>query len=193
LQIARTSRWSPGAPLDGYRCVNPDCRKLRIARKQLDDMVTDLVIGKLEREHVEPYGDDDEDRRLAELDAALASVDARLDEVAREFANDRTIPASVLRTVVAELSVERERIEAERSALQADRVWSDALDGLDPSKLRELWESDELSLARKRGIIAKVLKDSLIVSPARVRGRGFDPGRVSVLAWERKRPGGVRS
>lgn len=193
LQIARSSRNSSGGPLDGYRCVNPTCRKVRIARRQLDDMVADLVIRKLEREHVEPYGDDDDDQRLARLDAALATVDTRLEEAGREFARDKSMPPSVVRAIVIELTTERERTEAERSALQADRAWSDALDGLDPSEVRELWERGELSLARKRGIIAKVTRDTLVVFPATVRGRGFDPARVSVLAWERNRRGGVRS
>jgi len=175
-----------------YQCRKPGCGKVSIDQPRLDKMVEDLVIGRAEQGKVRPlYDGTAAEEEILSLKTQLDAVDARLAEVGRDFARDKAMPRQVVEAAAAELSAEREQLQAKLDALQADAAWSDALDGIPPSELRRLWNSDELSLARKRGIIARVTAGSLVVFPTGRRGRGaFDPGRVSVLAWEPwRRPG----
>ncbi len=186
----------PGAPGGSwrYQCPNPTCRKISISMPRLDDFVEKLVIGRAEQGKIRPYdaADDHQEERLR---TELSAVKARLEQVGREFGKDKTMPPEVLRGMVAELTSERDRLQRELDDLYADRAWSDPLDGIPASELRAVWDSGELSLVRRRGIIARVTAASLTVFPAARRGRGFDPDRVSVLAWEpwRRRRGTVKS
>ena len=169
-----------------YDCRTRGCGKVAINQSRLDELVTELVIGRAEQGKVRPlYDGTDGEEEILSLKTQLDAVDARLAEAGRDFARDKTMPQPFVRAMVAELQGERDQLQARLDELQADAAWSDALDGVPPSELRRLWESDELGFARKRGIIARVTADSLVVFPTHRRGRGaFDPGRVSVLAWE---------
>lgn len=165
-----------------YVCRNPACRKVRISVKQADRAVTELVLTKLERESVQPYSDDEQERIAEEIE----TLRTRLLRIAEEFADDEDVDPDQVRAMSRRI---RKRMN-ELYARQAERKWADVLDGIEPALLRKLWDKDELTLARKRGIIAKVTKNSLVVYPASRRGRSFDPSRIDVLAW---REGGVRS
>jgi hypothetical protein len=169
-----------------YQCRRPGCGKVSINQPRLDKMVEELVIGRAERGKVRPLFDGTAaEEEILSLKTQLDAVDARLAEVGRDFARDKTMPQPFVRAMVAELQGERDQLQARLDELQADSAWSDALDGIPPSELRRLWASEELSFARKRGIVARVTADSLAVFPTHRRGKGaFDPGRVSVLAWE---------
>jgi hypothetical protein len=159
---------------------------------KLDELVGELVIGRAEQGTVRPV--DPTDHAEEQLRTELAVVKARLEQVGREFGKDKTMPPEVLRGMVAELVAERDRLQGELDDRYAERAWSDPLDGIPPSALRTVWYSGELSLARKRGIIARVTAGSLTVFPASRRGRFFDPDRVSVLVREpRRRLGMVNS
>jgi len=176
----------PGMPGGAwrYQCPHAGCRKISINLPKLDKLVEKLVIGRAEQGKIRPYDADADDATEERLGTELAAVKARLEQAGREFGKDKTMPPEVLRGMVTELAAERDRLQSELDELHADRAWSDPLDGIEPSELRALWDSDELTLVRKRGIIARVTADSLTVFPATRRGRGFDPDRVSVLAWE---------
>jgi len=165
-----------------YVCRKRGCRKVRVSIRHLDEAVTDLVLTKLERESVFPHVDEEQERLADEIEA----LKARLITVAEEFADDEAVDPDQVRAMSRRL---RKRLN-ELYSRQAERAWSDVLDGIEPAHLRLLWDKDELTLARKRGIIAKVTKGSLLVYPASRRGPGFDPTRVDVSAW---REGGVRS
>lgn len=169
-----------------YQCRKPGCYKVSINQARLDNMIEDLVIGRAEQGKVRPLYDHDQgEQEILRLKTELDAVDARLGEVGREFARNKAMPRQVVEAAVAELSAERDQLQARLDDLQADAAWSDTLDGIPPSELRRLWHSGELSLARKRGIIARVTANSLVVFPSNRRGKaGFDPARVSVLAWE---------
>ncbi len=146
-----------------YVCRSRRCGKVRISMPRLDEAVTDLVLTKLERESVRPIAEDDQDETRAEIE----TVKNRLIRVAEEFADDEDVDPEQVRAMSRRL---RNRLK-ELYARQAERAWSDVLDVIEPSDLRRLWDSDELTLARKRDIIAKVTKDSLVVYPATRLGR----------------------
>ena len=106
-------------------------------------------------------------------------MEARLHQVAMEFADDPDVTPEQLRTITRRL---RERLR-ELQSRQADRVRSDVLAGLDGASVAEVWPT--LSLARRRAIIGVTI-GSFTVAPASRRGSPrFEPERVDVPAWRR--------
>jgi DNA invertase Pin-like site-specific DNA recombinase len=153
-----------------YVCRERGCRKIRVSARHLDDVVARLVLDKLERDSTNNKEDE-------QIDHEINGVEARLGQVTDEFADDPDVSPDQLRRITRRLRAQLEELYARR----ADQVWSTVLGGVEPCKLREQW--NELPLARRRAIIFKATKGSLVVYPTSRRGPGFDPSRVDVLAW----------
>jgi DNA invertase Pin-like site-specific DNA recombinase len=158
----------------GYACRRRGCGKVRVLVPVLDDFVTRLVFARLAKEGIRPS----HDRQNHELTEQIAAVEARLHQVAIEFADDPDVTPEQLKAITRRL---RGRLD-ELCSRQADRLRFDVLAGIDGPGLPEVWAS--LSLARRRAIIG-VTVGSVTVSPARRPGSPvFDPERVDVPPWE---------
>jgi hypothetical protein len=105
-------------------------------------------------------------------------AEARLREVAVEFADDPDVTPEQVREMTRRL---RARLDDLRSR-QADRLESDVLNGLDGPDLGELWP--RLPLSRRRAIIGVAIGTITIAPAARPGSPVFEPERVHVPAWE---------
>jgi DNA invertase Pin-like site-specific DNA recombinase len=160
---------------NSYACRRRGCGKVAVRVPALDEFVTRLVVARLEREGVQPLAEGHDDQ----LGEELVAVEARLQQVAVEFADDPEVTPEQLRTITRRL---RERLE-ELKGRQADRVRSDVLAGLDGANVAEVWPT--LSLARRRAIVGVTI-GPFTVAPASRRGSPrFEPERVDVPAWRR--------
>jgi site-specific DNA recombinase len=158
----------PSAPL-AYSCQKPGCGKVRRSLHHLDDFVAGLIIARLAEAKIQPISDVGDDR----LGERIAAVEARLEQVAIDFADDPDITADQLRAMTRRLRTTLDELHAR----QADRMRSTVLVGLGGTDLATAWAS--LSLSRRRAIIG-VLAESVIVLPTVRRGRGFDPSRIDI-------------
>jgi hypothetical protein len=158
----------PSAPLS-YSCQQHGCGKVRRSLHHLDEFVTSLIIGRLAAAHIQPTTDT-EDSHLGEQ---IAAVEARLEQVAIDFADDPDVTADQVRIITRRLRNALDQLQAH----QADRMRSTVLTGLGAVDLPVTWAS--LSLSRQRAIIS-VLAESVLVLPAIRRGRGFDPSRIDI-------------
>jgi hypothetical protein len=158
----------PNAPL-GYSCQQRGCGKVRRSLQHLDEFVTDLLIARLSIANIQPVCDVGNDP----LGEQIAAVEARLEEVAINFADDPDITPDQVRTMTRHLRKNLDELQVR----QADRMRSTVLAGLGGMDLATTWAS--LSLSRRRAIIS-VLVESVVVFPTVRRGRGFDPSRIDV-------------
>jgi len=158
----------PGAPL-AYSCQKNECGKVRRSLHHLDEFVTGLIIARLAAANVQPVSDVGNDQ----LGEQIAAVEARLEQVAIDFADDPDVTADQVRAMTRRLRTTLDELQTR----QADRMRSTVLAGLEGTDLAGTWAS--LSLSRRRAIIS-VLAESVIVLPTVRRGRGFDPSRIDI-------------
>ena len=152
------------------------CGGVRVVAQPLEDLVVEAVMQRLAGPELAEmvraeHGRDDEERSAG---AEAAAAEAKLEELAQEWAADRISKAEWL---AARRAVEA-RLDAARRTQSRYRRTS-ALDAFvgETGILRAAWP--ELSLERRRAVIA-ALVDRISIGPA-VRGRNrFDPERVDV-------------
>jgi site-specific DNA recombinase len=164
----RIHHGGPSAPLS-YSCQQHGCGKVRRSLHHLDEFVTSLIIGRLAAAHIQPTTD----TAANHLGEQIAAVEARIEQVAIDFADDPDVTADQVRVMTRRLRNALDQLQAH----QADRLRSTVLTGLGAVDLPITWAS--LSLSRRRAIIS-VLAESVIVLPAIRRGRGFDPSRIDI-------------
>jgi site-specific DNA recombinase len=158
----------PSAPL-AYSCQQQGCGKVRRSLHHLDEFVTSLIIGRLAAADIQPITDTTDDY----LGQQIAAVEARLEQVAIDFADDPDLTADQVRAMTRRLRGSLEKLQDR----QADRIRSTVIVELGGTDLAATWTS--LSLSRRRAIIS-VLAESVIVLPTLRRGRGFDPSRIDI-------------
>jgi site-specific DNA recombinase len=162
------------------------CERLRapggtghMARRSepVDHYVREIVIKRLSR----PDAVDllvDHDRPDADALRNQAQVlRARLEEIAREFADDPTMPASMVRTMTGQVQAKLVAVEAQI----ADVGKVSVLGGLVGAKdVAAVWEG--LDIDRRRAVIDTLMIITLH-SPGR-GARGFDPSTVEIVPKE---------
>lgn len=158
----------PSAPL-AYSCQQRGCGKVRRSLHHLDEFVTGLMIARLTAVSLQPAIDIGE----KQIGEQIAAIEARLEQVAIDFADDPDVTADQVRTMTRRLRSSLDRLQTR----QADRLRSTVLAGLGGVDLASTWAS--LSLSRRRAIIS-VLAESVVVLPTIRRGRGFDPSRIDI-------------
>ena len=164
----RIHHGGPSAPLS-YSCQQRGCGKVRRSLQHLDEFVTGLIISRLAAANIQPAAD----TTLNQLGEQIATVEARLEQVAIDFADDPDVTADQVRAMTRRLRNTLDQLQAR----QADRMRTTVLAGLGGVDLVSTWAS--LSLSRRRAIIS-VLAESVVVLPTVRRGRGFDPSRIDV-------------
>jgi DNA invertase Pin-like site-specific DNA recombinase len=156
------------APL-AYSCQQRGCGKVRRSLHHLDEFVTGLIIGRLTAANLQSTtGTAD-----SQLGEQIAAIEARLEQVAIDFADDPDVTADQVRVMTRRLRNSLDELQAR----QAERLRSTVLSELGGADLAGAWAS--LSLSRRRAIIS-VLAESVIVLPTIRRGRGFDPSRIDI-------------
>jgi site-specific DNA recombinase len=164
----------PGHGGPGYACRRRGCGKVRVNIAALDEFVTKLTLARLAKEGVRPVAD----QRDQDLDNQIAATEARLRQVAVEFADDPDVTPEQVREMTRRL---RARLDDLRSR-QADRLESDVLNGLDGPDLSEL--GPRLPLSRRRAIIGVAIGTVTIAPASRPGSPIFEPERIQVPSWE---------
>jgi site-specific DNA recombinase len=139
----------------------------------LDDLVTEAVLGYLEREDVREPDPSADRNALDELDSARRAAEQLDAELAAGRLDGRRW--STLNAAIAE------RLARAESAVLLRRTDS-VLSGAVGRSAREVWAS--LPISRRSAIVAELV--TIAVRPGRRGARVFDPHRV-VLTW-RERP-----
>jgi site-specific DNA recombinase len=163
----RIHHGGPSAPL-AYSCQQRGCGKVRRSLSHLDAWVTSRVVDRLAQADQGPGSEAD-----AELVDQIAAVEARLEQVAIDFADDPDVTTDQVRVMSRRLLGTLDQLQSRR----ADRIRSSALAGLQGTDLASTWVS--LSLSRRRAVIS-ALVEAVIVLPVARRGRGFDPSRIDI-------------
>lgn len=156
-----------------YLCQGPDgCNGLGIGATPLEDHVRDELIVWLDSPASRAAAAEDEHQaQRDDLTAALAEVARRKVSLTTRWTRGDLDDE--------EWDIARADLEQQRSDLSAAlaAVPPPAAAGLDPDELREDWA--EMTLGERRLIVAKHL-DLVTVHPAKRRGGGFDPDRVTI-------------
>jgi len=144
------------------------CGKIRVLAEPVEELATEAVLQAIDRGALAAAMAQQDDREAVD---GLLGVDAKLADLARDWAEDRISRG--------EWEAARGALESRRAGLQrrveAQRRAHD-LDGL-PDPLRPAWPS--LSLHRQRAILSAVV-EAVVIGPA-VRGLNrFDPDRVTI-------------
>jgi site-specific DNA recombinase len=156
----------------GYECKNPTCRKVRCSAFYLEKfIIKHVVFPRLAERGIKPPSSDGVDDE--NLNEQIAVLEARLNDVTDEFADDEDVTPGQLRRITHRL---RERLN-ELYGRQAERHHDDVLDGIDGRNVADVWK--DLPLARQRAIIG-VTVGPFKVYPTNRRGPGFDPDRVDI-------------
>jgi site-specific DNA recombinase len=139
----------------------------------VDDYVTAVVIERLSRPDAVDLLIDHHRPDVDALRSQAQVLRARLEEIAREFADDATMPVAMVRTMTERIQVKLADIEAQ----MADAGKVSVLGGLiGADDVRPVW--DGLDIDRRRAVI-----DALMIITLHSPGRGarvFDPATVLI-------------
>jgi site-specific DNA recombinase len=157
------------------------CGRIAVTARQLDAFITQVTITTLTDDGGRGLAQArerraGEDRRQAKAADDLAIAEARLEELAGDYAD-----GAITRR---EWLVARERLERRLTA--ARKVLDRGGDGVlwslptDTAALVDLWEAKQEDVAWRRAVIAATV-DHVDVHPSRTRGSKLDQGRVEVV------------
>ena len=148
------------------------CGGVSVSRSSLEAVVVDRLFSFLVNVDRQPI---EGDRDIAGLRKALRDDEAALLDISRERFVQKTLDDSVYQTLSQEIT---ERLEATRQTLAAWEQTSSAdIPTGDREAVEAWWEAASLD-ARRAALSQSV--EAVIVNPALVRGRRFDPRRVGV-------------
>jgi DNA invertase Pin-like site-specific DNA recombinase len=172
-----TERRTTGRGRYRYRCCKDRpagaCGAVSVSRASLEAVVVERLISFLATVKRRPI---EGDRDIVGLRKALRDDEAALVDISRERFVKRTLDDAVYQTLSQEIS---ERIEATRQTLAAwEQTASVDIPAGDREAIEAWWEA--ASLDARRAALSQCV-EAVLVSPAQVRGRKFDPQRVGVL------------
>ena len=162
-----------------YRCKA--CLRLSRNQQYVDEVVVAVVVGRLSQPDAIELAIDEKRENIGELRDRAATLRARLDSIATDFA-DGELTASQLRTATARIKNQLAQAESEMLSANRARIF-DGIIGV--SDVAERFAA--LPLDRRRAIIDALL--TVTVMPTG-RGHRFDPATVKT---EWKSIGGVSS
>ena len=163
--LCRTNR-SPA-----YAC-RKGCGKVRVAVPLLDDFIERLLFARLAERQIGPLTTGD-DQSLA---TQIAQAEAHQAMLAVELGRNPAIRPEARMAALAEAGAHLDELYAR----QAKQRRQSALAGMDPTKVPDLWRSDQLTLSRKRLILRDAI-GPITVKPANRRGAHLlDVDRIDV-------------
>ena len=173
--LYRTVGWTP-KPGSKARHAIPaayTCKACGIRRAQapVDDLVTELVIRRLERADAADLFTQQDEEVARDAREAIAAIEARLATAADSFA-EGAIDGEQLRRITATLRAKRAEHEAVRAAALPPAIPLDAIG----EHARASWES--YGLDRRRAIISTLMR--VTVLPSGAGQRTFDPELIRI-------------
>lgn len=173
-KMKRLPPWAPkpgqaGKPVRAaYACG--DCHKVRRLQQPVDELVTDILLRRLEQEDAEEFFATGDPEAVRATRDAIAAVTARLASAADLFAAGQ-IDAAQLGRITAAGRAERDQHEAALAAALPPVLPRDALGPL----ARAAWASYDVE--RRRTVLATVMRVTIMPSGP---GREFDPALIRV-------------
>jgi hypothetical protein len=154
-----------------YTCASAGCMKVRRLMADVDDLVTRVVLGVLERDGVRLLGGDP--TTAAHARDRIAAIEAKLALAADQFADD-TITGDQLRRVSARL---KPQLTQERARLAAAQPNPELADFTGKS-VEDAWVRADVE-TRKR--VIRLLGMHITIKPiGSGNGRTFDPESVQI-------------
>ncbi|USQ75325.1 recombinase family protein [Ornithinimicrobium cryptoxanthini] len=154
-----------------YTCPHAGCMKVRRRMADVDDLVTRVVLGVLERDGVQLLGGDP--AAATHASDRIAALEAKLALAADQFADD-TITSDQLRRVSERL---KPQLAQERARLAAAQP-SPELAGFAGTGVADAWETADVE-TRKR--IIRFLAMRITINPiGSGNGSTFDPTSVAI-------------
>ena len=139
---------------------------------RVDELITELVVGRLSAPDAAELLVADHRADLKELREKAAALRARQDEAAALFA-DGAITAAQLKTSTAKLSASLAEVEATMLDAHKARVFDGVIGSADPGH-----RVDGLSLDRRRALIDVLM--TITIAPVGRAAVGFDPASVRI-------------
>lgn len=157
-----------------YKCPHAGCMKVQRRMADVDEHVTRVVLGVLERDGVRLLGGDPV--TIAHARERISALEAKLALAADQFADD-VITGEQLQRITAKL---RPELEAERARLSKAQPASDLAAYTGPG-LAEAWAAADVEV-RKR--ILRSLGMQITIQPVGAgNARAYDPDSVAI-AWD---------
>lgn len=173
----RMKRLAPWTPKPGQRSkpvkaayACGECHKVRRLQEPVDELVTEVVLRRLERDDAAELfttGDPDAAREARD---AIAAVGARLASAADLFA-EGTIDADQLARITAKGRADRDALEAALAAALPPTLPRAAIG----PQAREAWAGFDID--RRRTIVSTLVKVTIMPSGV---GRSFDPELIRI-------------
>lgn len=161
-----------------YKCPHAGCMKVQRRMDDVDELVSGVVVGLLEREGVVVLGGDPS--AAAGARARIESLEAKLSIAADQFAED-LITAEQLKRITGRL---RPELDSEKARLRRS-VPDDSLSRFTGVTARQAWREADVE-TRRRVLRALAEAASMGITIDRVgpgNGAEFDPGSVRI-DWE---------
>jgi site-specific DNA recombinase len=168
--------WRKQAP--SYCCKNPTCRKVRCNAAHLERFILKLVFARLAERGIAPAAPNP-DGDSVDLEERIAALEARLEQIAEEFADDPDVTPEQVRAMSRRVRSQLDDLRVKQAATLRTTMLQDTygLDGSDGRSTADVWK--DLTLAQQRVIVGMTI-GPFLVNPTAYRGRGFDPDRVDV-------------
>lgn len=148
------------------------CFRVRRKQSSLDEFVTRLIVGRLEREDAFAAFSRGDPGTAEKLAGEIAGIDARLATSADQFA-EGAITVEQLVRITERLRTDREKLEQQRRRMLPPSI----PEGLTGPGAGDRWEA--LSIDQQRALVALLVR--VVVQPVGAgRGRVFDPETVTV-------------
>lgn len=154
-----------------YKCPRAGCMKVQRRMADVDEHVTRVVLGVLERDGVRLLGGDPVAANSAR--ERIAALEAKLALAADQFADD-VITGEQLQRITARL---RPDLDAERTRLRQAQPTSDLAEYAGPG-VAEAWERADVET--KKRIIRLLGMRITINRVGPGNGRGYDPDSVAI-------------
>jgi DNA invertase Pin-like site-specific DNA recombinase len=170
MYVQRSQR--DGAQYHCRKDVPGSCGGVSVAKHHVESAVVDRLMSFLVNVERRPI---EGERDITALRRAIKDDEAALVDISRERFVKRTLDDGVYHTLSQEIT---ERLEASRQTLAAwEQTASVEIPTGDRQAIEAWWQSASIE-ARRAALSQSV--EAVIVNPAEVRGKKFDPHRVGV-------------
>lgn len=172
----RTTGWEPKADSKSRHAIAPayacrGCHGVRRAQEPVDELVTEVVMRRLERPDAANLFSRGDDRAATEARNEIDVVDARLANAADSFA-EGDIDRQQLARITATLRTKRETLEAELRRAMPPAVPMEAVGAL----ARTSWAA--LDIDQRRALMRALVEVTIL--PTGAGKRTFDPESVRI-------------
>jgi len=153
-----------------YNCS--ECFRVRRSQEKVDELIRAVMIARLSRADAAGLFSTGDSEVVKECERQLATIDAKLNSAADQFADD-TITAAQLKRITARLRLDRAQVEKRREVARPQT----ALAGLVGGDVAAKW--DALPIEVQREAVQTLMAVTILPSGS---GKKFDPANV-VITW----------